>query len=185
MEFETRIESETTDTCDYLTTAQAAKLSGVCIETIMRWVDSDKIVGAIRDSKGHRRIPLVSLRLFFVVNGKPVPEGLRSGRISAVCYPRVRLPVDPDLRILTCDSLLDFGFCFASGVDLVLLDSTNLDFSAMLQLLTWVSAKSPGTKVATVVETVHDAEFLPKQFCGDTVLVQPIQAETLIKLVRG
>ena len=81
MEFETRIESETTDTCDYLTTAQAAKLSGVCIETIMRWVDSDKIVGAIRDSKGHRRIPLGSWRRCVVGTVKPVPEGLRRGRL--------------------------------------------------------------------------------------------------------
>lgn len=68
-----------------LTTGQAAKICMVSQRTVIRWIDSGRLVGhRFPGFGGHRRILISDLLNFLRKNGLPIPSGLESTSIRVL-----------------------------------------------------------------------------------------------------
>jgi excisionase family DNA binding protein len=79
----------------FFTTFQVAKLLGVSLPTVIKWVDSGLVAGH-RTPGGHRRIAQQDLILFADQQGYPLPRS-------------VRLTAQGQLRVLLMEHQVDFA----------------------------------------------------------------------------
>lgn len=109
-------------TREAFTTGQAAKICGVAIRTVQKWLDSGKLKGFRVPASNHRRITRDTLGRFLRDNGMPLSR-LDDGRhrvlIVSCDYPliarmRELLPEDRDFVIESASGGFEAGYKLAT-----------------------------------------------------------------------